>query len=183
MPNKTQQHSLYLYPIDTQFQIETKKLIENLSSIDFIGSNIQETKADYLVGNRFFDYITFLGCAPSLQFTATDNSDKFCFIRIIDYDNKKLIRTKLQARDPACPNCKKTITKWNGIDISSLLKCPHCHETSYPEEFNWKKTAGIARFFIEITDIFPKEAIPQPSFLEKLSNITNSKWQYFYYST
>jgi len=40
--------------------------------------------------------------------------------------------------------------------------------------------AGYAQLFIEITDIFPKEAIPQQLLLDKLSDITNVDWQYFY---
>jgi hypothetical protein len=40
--------------------------------------------------------------------------------------------------------------------------------------------AGYARLFIEITDIFPKEAIPQQLLLDKLSAIARTDWQYFY---
>jgi hypothetical protein len=40
--------------------------------------------------------------------------------------------------------------------------------------------AGYAQLFIEITDIFPREAIPQQILLDKLASITDVEWLYFY---
>jgi hypothetical protein len=58
--------------------------------------------------------------------------------------------------------------------------CDQCQTRSTIEEFNWRKMAGYARLFIEITDIFPKEAIPQQLLLNILSATFNADWQYFY---
>lgn len=53
--------------------------------------------------------------------------------------------------------------------------------TSVPWLYNWRKSAGFARFFIEITEIYPKEAIPQPGLLSALETMSDERWKYFYH--
>jgi hypothetical protein len=44
----------------------------------------------------------------------------------------------------------------------------------------WRQDAGIARFFIQIEDIFPGEAVPVPTLLQELIQAADCPWRHFY---
>lgn len=182
------QCSLFLYPQ----QVKTKPpepallpelalLIESLKEIDFIAGPIDKPQANsFYSGEKFLDYIAYLGCAPAIQFAASDNNDNYCYIKIHNYDTKKLIASQKLSRAPHCPHCNKAVNHWADNKTASTIRCDSCHTSSNIEAFNWRKMAGYAHLFIEITDIFPKEAIPQQCLLDKLAIITDTEWTYFY---
>jgi len=174
--------ALYLHPKAPDRNIEISGLIKILRSIGLIEKKIPDTENSFYAGSRFLNIITFLGCSPSIQFTATADNPNYCFIRLIDSRTIKMIHTRKQARAPQCPHCNKPLEQWHELAIDSPWRCPDCKQTSSAHEFNWKHTAGIARLFIEISDIYPKEAIPQPILLERLASETGVEWGYFYYA-
>lgn len=186
MPQAYAQCSLYLHPKAHDFTIEeTSSFITKLQKISFI-SQVTNKQNDhsYFTGEKFLDYIAYMGCAPSFQFEANagnENSDSnFCFIKIHSYQSPCLIHNQQQAIAPHCPNCKKPVKDWADNKTDSAINCNQCSSRSNIEAFNWRKMAGYAQLFIEINDIFPKEAIPQQTLLDKLSKISNTDWQYFY---
>jgi len=184
--------SLYLAPDQANFKVKNFSTLANaLRKIRFISHEIdlqdiapQEQNTHYFTGDKFLDYVAYLGCAPAIQFEASPNSNNnnsnFCFIIIHCYKSARLIHSQKQTRAPHCPNCEKPVKDWQDRKTESTISCNHCNTTSNIEDFNWRKMAGYAQLFIEITDIFPREAIPQQLLLDKLSNITNTGWQYFY---
>ncbi|MBE9560705.1 MAG: hypothetical protein IMF15_07940 [Proteobacteria bacterium] len=181
MPQSFDQCSLYLHPAHHFSLKEITPLITELQKFNFISQAINK-QADhgYFAGDKFLDYIAYMGCAPSIQFEASENSSNFCFIKIHHYRPAKLIHSQKQARAPHCPNCKKPVKNWQDARSATSIKCDQCETTSNIESFNWRKMAGYAQLFIEITDIFPKEAIPQQILLDKLADITGVEWTYFY---
>ncbi|MDT8282587.1 MAG: hypothetical protein RQ982_07210, partial [Gammaproteobacteria bacterium] len=96
------------------------------------------------------------------------------------YDTAKLIVNKSQDRALHCPKCQQAVKNWQQHKTDTTIRCNHCDTISNIEDFNWRKMAGIARLFIEVTDIFPKEAIPQKLLLDKLADLTDIEWTYFY---
>lgn len=176
------QCSLFLYPQQLADKIQdTSALINGLQKIGFIAGKITgQQKNDYYSGEKFLDYIAYMGCAPLIAFAASDNSDNFCYIKIHRYAAEKLLVSQKQPRPPQCPHCHKTVNNWLGNKTETTITCQQCHTTSNIAKFNWRKMAGYSRLFIEITDIFPKEAIPQQLLLDKLSNLSGTEWQYFY---
>ena len=177
------QCSLFLYPQQHDFSIQDMPhFISALQSTGFILRKIDPQEADlrFFTGDKYLDYIAYMGCAPSIQFEAGENGEDFCLIKIHYYKSAKLIYNKTQSRPPQCPGCKKPVKNWQQNKTSTTLHCDLCHSKSNIKDLNWRKMAGYAQLFIEITDIFPKEAIPQQLLLDKLSNITNTGWQYFY---
>ncbi len=151
-----------------------------LQNIGLIAEAISERKDSYYAGTRFLDYIAYMGCSPAIQFEASDISNDFCHIKIHQYDSAKLIVSGIQTRAPHCPHCSKPVKNWPDTKTANTIRCDLCNTTANISDFNWRKMAGYAQVFIEITDIFPKEAMPQPILLDKLSGFTNVKWQYFY---
>ena len=181
------QCSLYLRPEQHDFMPNNiLSFISALQDINFISQPIKSKISDYsfFTGNSFLDYIAYLGCAPAIQFEAGPNgreeNSQFCQINILQFDSAKLIHSQTQARAPHCPQCNKPVTNWLHNKTSTTITCDHCHTSSSIENFNWRKMAGYAQLFIEITDIFPKEAIPQQLLLDKLANISDTDWLYFY---
>ena len=177
------QCSLFLHPQQHDFSVhDMAYFISALQQTGFMLRKIdpQETDLRFFTGNKYLDYIAYMGCAPSIQFEADENSENFCFIKIHYYKSAKLIYSKTQSRPPQCPGCKKPVKNWRQNKTSTTVHCDLCHSTSSIETFNWRKMAGYSRLFVEITDIFPKEAIPQQLLLDKLTHITSTGWLYFY---
>ena len=175
--------SLYLNPQQHNFSIQHgPHFISALQKIGLISKkiNLQETDDRYFTGDNFLDHIAYMGCAPAIQFEADEKSDAFSHIKIHYHESAKLIYSKTQTRPPQCPVCKRTVRNWQQKLTQTTIECDQCHSTSTIDEFNWRKMAGYARLFIEITDIFPKEAIPQQRLLDKLATITDTNWLYFY---
>lgn len=175
--------SLYLCPGDHSFSTKNMpSLISALQKIGFIADRIdtQETDQYYFTGAKFLDHIAYMGCAPAIQFEASEDNSHFCFIKIHNYESTKLIYSQIQSRDPHCQKCKKTLKNWHSNITGSQIRCDLCGKHSSIEDLNWQKMAGYARLFIEITDIFPKEALPQQLLLAKLAEITDTDWAYFY---
>jgi len=173
------QCSLFLHP-EHQSILNISSLIEALQNINLISKTINKSEKHFYTGEKFLDYITYMGCAPSIQFEASSENEKFCFIKIHHHNQKQFIISKTQAKPPQCPECKKPVKNWQDKITDTTLFCEHCKNTTGIESYNWRKMGGYAQLFIEITDIFPKEAIPQQSLLDTLSTISNTDWRYFY---
>ena len=45
---------------------------------------------------------------------------------------------------------------------------------------NWRKSAGFARQFIEIFNVYPNEAVPADALLSALQQASGVTWKYFY---
>jgi len=179
--------ALYLCPKQAKHNVADLPAFNHaLQTIDLIAKPItektgaQKTNQHYFIGEKYLDYIAYMGCAPAIQFEASDTNENFCFIKIHQYVKPVLIHSQKQARTPHCPVCNKPVKNWQYKKTESTIHCDLCDTTSAIEKYSWRKMAGYAQLFIEITDIFPKEAIPQQSLLDKLATITNTEWQYFY---
>jgi len=183
MSSTHDQCSLYLCPEQTAFNVASvSTFINALQEIGLIAQKIdtQEPGNHYFTGEKYLDYIAYMGCAPAIQFDADDKNSDFCFIKIHLYQTAELIVSKKQSRAPHCPACNKPVKNWKKTRTDSTVNCNQCNTTSNIEQFDWRKMAGYSQLFIEITDIFPKEAIPQQLLLDKLTGITDTDWLYFY---
>lgn len=180
---KNSQGSLFLCPEQYDFNVDDISIfISSLQEIDFIGQEIQKNNIShhFFTGNKYLDYIAYLGCAPNIQFERNKTNNKFCQINTHSFLTPHFSYSETQTFSPHCPQCKKAVKDWKSNKTSSTILCSQCHTRSNIADYNLRKMAGYARLFIEITDIFPKEAIPQHNILEKLTLITGIKWLYFY---
>ncbi len=175
--------SLFLCPKRSEFIVDDiTTFVSALQQTGIISQaiNQQTNSHHYMAGEKYLDYIAYMGCAPTIQFEAGDQSKNFCFIKLHQYQKAELLFSQKQSRAPHCPHCKKPVNNWNDSNTDSTIKCSKCDTTSNIEDFDWRKMAGYAQLFIEITDIFPKEAIPQQLLLDKLAGISGVEWEYFY---
>ena len=176
----TSSASLFIHPTDPNWlPVEHEKTALLLKSIGFISDEMKHRENSYLAGDNFFDLIAFLGCSPNLNLTPQDNTDKFCFIRLIKGEAITAL-TSRHSHPPHCPHCNKPQKDWLSLITNTTLQCSSCGQEAAPWLYHWRKSAGFGRFFIEVTDIYPREAIPQPGLLDTLAQQYDVAWSYFY---
>ena len=199
----TQQiHKLVLHPRDEYFALTSlDELITHLREMDFLGEKLGEQldkplnqplnekqQNRFLVGEQFLQYITFMGCSPSVELTPpTDESLDFCHIHFSEITDETRFRCASQNVFARCPQCRKRITNWTQAvsiwskDSSAVnFNCDKCAEQVSLYQLGWRHTAGFARLFIDIYSIYPQEGIPTDQLLSLLETETGAQWDYFY---
>jgi len=180
-------HRLILHPANAQDHIDDFAVIEKLFiEIGLAGVAMAgHASPRLLLGPRFYQWITFMGCAPALKLEPDDAADEsFCHIRFTQHDELQFryLRPEVKGRCPACT--KLGLTAASFLQQKCLQQqtwtCPHCRQSCSPLALNWKNEAGVGRFFIEFMEVHPHEAIPVDGLLQRLAEVTETKWQYFY---
>jgi hypothetical protein len=46
--------------------------------------------------------------------------------------------------------------------------------------YDWREKAGFGRLFVQVDEIFPGEAIPNPKLMKLLARSTIAEWRHFY---
>lgn len=178
----TSSASLVIHPEDPDWYPENPEAVtQALQALGLAAEEIEGEANSYLVGEKFLDLVAFMGCSPSISFTPGEDSSRFTFIRVTTSPDRITALTGQHSFAPHCPACKKPVTDWRESLSDNALPCTNCGAVSPPWLYNWRRSAGFARCFIEITDIYPKEAIPQDALLSSLENINQGAWKYFYH--
>ena len=150
-----------------------------LASTGLIGEpleySVSANTRRFLGGEKFLDLIAFLGCSPNIKLEPDKAHQSFCHVNIVTNEGKNILfRQGRQTTPPRCPGCRKPLSDWRELIAPGAQpekhewRCPACGQHALPWRYDWRKMAGFGRCFIEITDIYPKEALPQPSLLEAL---------------
>ena len=157
-----------------------------LQSIELIGKPY-DGEMKYLTGEHFLDLIAFMGCSPAIQIEPDDDSQPFCYLRLLCGAKSVEFHSGDQTSTPRCPHCRAPVNNWES-KINTWLEhgaraawsCGACQHKAEPWQYNWRKSAGFGRCFIEINNIFPKEAKPQQHLLDTLNSHYGVGWHYFY---
>lgn len=124
------------------------------------------------------DYITFLGCSPALKLGELEPSitiHRFRHSTGLGGDSVTTIRY------PGCKHpVEDTAARLSPNPEYNHWTCPVCGQQGKNSEINWRKTAGFSNLFIEVTHIFPNEAIPSDKLLCQLKTLTQLNWLWFY---
>ena len=180
MNDFTSNASLIIYPDDPNWVPgDFEEVTAFLRNTGLITDYIPGKEQSYFVGDNFLELISFMGCSPNINLTPQDDPDKFCFIKLIS-KQEITAHTSQHTHSPLCPHCKKPEKDWLNTMTSTTLPCSSCGQVSAPWDYNWRKSAGFGRFFIEVTEIYPKEAFPQPALLSALEQQHGTSWAYFY---
>jgi glutaredoxin len=174
--------SLFLHPEPPDwFPEQPEQLIGQLNQLGLIAEAIETTETQFYAGEKFLDHISFMGCSPAISFEPGINNKNFCHLKLHLHKKIQFIHTTKQARAPHCPHCKKTNRQWQLQPDNQHWTCPHCQQAAAAWNYDWRHSAGFARVFLEITDIYPREALPQPALLSALQKHHGINWDYFYY--
>lgn len=168
----------------------TDEIIDRLRSIGFSSAPVEGMDGrHYLLGDRFMQLVSFMGCSPFIHLEPTTDDTPFCHLSVDGpYPQPVFLRGR-NTGSPSCESCRKRIPKWEA-SIEQWQKnprdfqasCPHCGHQQSPSTYNWRQSAGSGRLFLCIENIFPNEAIPSPELLNSLesSDMTTNPWRYFY---
>lgn len=182
MATPTSNASLIFYPNDPSWiPGNHDDVVRSLSELKLISDKIENEKHYYTAGDKFLDYIAFMGCSPNINFSPGDSTDKYSYINLATVSDTVSVITSQHTRAPRCQKCGGVLKNWQDQITQQQLECTSCGQTSPPWTYDWRNTAGFCRFYIEITEIYPKEAIPQDILLERLENKLGVNWQYFYF--
>lgn len=189
-PNMKQKQQIYCLALHPQAashgSIDINGLQVNLQDLGLLGEAVMfNGEQRYRLGERFYQWLTFMGCAPALRLEPNEPGDeKFCHFRLFELPQIafRYLRAEAKAR---CPNCSKPGATADEIYQNYILKhldwsCPHCQQSVSPPDIYWKHEAGMSRTFIELLDIHPHEVVPTDSLIKALESATEQRWQYFY---
>lgn len=190
---------LILCPEQTDFKLESSELVTILDELGLIGEQIAgpavgDNLTDSLrfyVGPHFLQHISFMGCAPAIEFQPpnSDNQrqaiealDAFTFVHVPKIFQQPVWYADLQMAKPACPACNKRVAKPDSkVDKENMsMTCPHCGYQAPLCDFDWREYGGCTQMLISIVNVYPKEAIPSNNLLNQITKRTGVAWRYFY---
>jgi hypothetical protein len=159
-----------------------------LQEVGLIGKPWGEASQQrYLIGERFLQLVTFLGCAPAIELEPPTNGNaEFCHVGISGLYPSARFMADTQGVLPRCPHCRKRFDDWQSAiqqwqdNPAYQAQCPACQMSLSPTELDWRQSAGFGRLFVSIFNIYPREAIPTEALLHTLGKATDQAWNYFY---
>ncbi len=187
---------LILFPRAIGARTSMPALLSVLEKAGLIADELAPDSVDgktdrYIVGQRFFEHISFLGCSPSLKLEPPSAEQQgadaeFCHVGVDCSDEVKFIGGN-NVRSPQCPQCKAVEDDWQSL-IPSWRKAPEvftrqcagCGATKPLHMFNWRRTAGFAAMSVHIWGVHQSEAVPNEGLLKDLEGLTRCPWEYFY---
>jgi Zn ribbon nucleic-acid-binding protein len=141
----------------------------------------------YSAGPAFLDYLSFLGCAPTVVFdppTADSiGSGDFYHFHCPAVSGQPVFRSDGFSYTPKCPACKESVSNWREWWSEGRLEnraCSSCGTQLSPDQLNWRRRAGCARIFVDILGIHAETVKPVPGLFEALEKATGVAWQYFF---
>ncbi|VAX11727.1 hypothetical protein MNBD_GAMMA25-2143 [hydrothermal vent metagenome] len=191
-------YRLVLHPQDANCIPESTEIVRlALQAAEFIGEIHLETGVedksgnaaqDFLVGERFLQLLTFMGCSPNINLEPQYHGDHdFCHIRMSPLLAQPQFRSHERDVFARCPECGRRDNDWRArledwqVNSSQInYQCPHCHQSMSLYDLRWRQQAGFARFFIDVFSIFPQEAIPTDNLLGVLNKTCAQPWNYFF---
>gem|GEM_PF-859279 len=170
-------YSLFLYAVEpVAGDLSASIIVDMLWQQNLIQSG--QGSPPYAAGEQLMEFINYLGCSPTLA--AGDVQASLLihrFNRLTGLGGESVVAL----RYPGCGHLIEAPTallssppelgEWN---------CSRCDNSGRVFDINWRKSAGFSNCFIEISGIFPREALPNDRFLELLSAFSETDWKWFY---
>ncbi len=189
MGNLKQTGCLVLNPAATAEPPARDALLQYLVSVGFIGEAFGGSDADgFLIGDSFLQLITFMGCSPHIELQPPADGGNFCHIRLRGPLQDPVLMAGRNAQAPRCRACggriepwREALDDWRLQPTDPIVSCGRCGEQQRPMDLDWRRQAGCGRLLLEVTDVFPGEAVPVRSLLRGLEELGAGPWRYFYF--
>jgi len=183
-------HKLVFHPQAADFAMTSwDRLVAGLRSEEFLDKPFAADNGRcFLIGERFLQFITFMGCSPSVELTPPPNGSlDFCHICFNDIYDRPHFRCASQNVFARCPQCRKrmanwehAIFQWRADSTAVNFQCDKCSSQVSIFQVTWRNTAGFARMFMDVYSIYPQEGIPTDQLLSVLEKHTGTPWNYFF---
>jgi hypothetical protein len=192
-------HKLVLHPTDPWASLANRAaLIDELTTLGLLGEQYEWFgETHYKPGVEFLRLVEFdhshtvivMGDTPNgLQEVDRVDSREVCHLHLSDVSQEPEFRGVANTLPPLCPSCHyepeepfEIVGKWYENKASFLWVCPNCTASSALNKMNWRRSAGIARYTLDIWEVWQGEATPSEALLHHLNSITGTEWTYFYY--
>jgi len=183
------EHFLILHPADPHTAPEREPLLARLRDCGLIGAPLAESDgARFAPGDNFLELITFLGCSPVVALGAPGSTgESFCHIGVAGSSSAPRFYGGDNVKPPACPACRQRLSgwreavrEWEASGRQGGWRCSSCGELQPFTALNWRRSAGVARLFIEIAGVFESEAIPADALWDVLDGVGVGPWRHFY---
>lgn len=165
-------------------------LAAGLVDLGLMGASIPGVPGAHLAGARFLDLVVFLGCSPEVALAPSCDAERrkgrYCHVRLPEWSDAPVFRLSPRPATPRCPRCRASLKDWKAQlagDVSTgaaPLACPNCGHSAGVGHWQWRQTAGWGRWFVEIWNIFPHEAVPSDELLTRLAQLSQGESAYFY---
>lgn len=165
-------------------------LVDALRDIGLLGDAITTHPRAFYAGEEFLSLLTFLGCSPHVDLLPADEPQRqvgnFCHIRLHLAQARPLLRVATGKLRPRCPKCRSDVGDWQALvaqyaaDETLSYRCPQCESESALPALNWRQSAGCGRWFVEVWNIHPHEAVPSERLLETMERVVGVTCCYFY---
>lgn len=178
---------LLLTPQDPFLLPNAAALHERLHAAGLLGDPLPDRPGAHLVGEGFLQLVSFAGCSVQVELAPTGSAGTpFCHVRFAGPFERPRFASGRNTRPPRCSACRSPLRDWRahlspwngGADLE--IRCPGCGESRPPWAYDWKENAGFGRLLLMIEEIFPGEALPTPTLMALLAEVTGSGWRYFY---
>ncbi|NKN33909.1 hypothetical protein HF203_11820 [Marichromatium bheemlicum] len=176
---------LVLTPTDPHARPGVRLLISQLTQCGFIGAPTRRGGGVYQVGDAFLSLVSFIGCAVRIDATG-QGQGPWCRVGISRPSSRTRPCLGRNTRAPRCHSCRERLEDWaRRLELwhdqpRSGWRCVGCGVVRPPWSWDWGRGGGFGRSFVEITGVFPGEAVPTPALLDLLTRASGLNWRYFY---
>jgi len=167
---------------------DVQALVEQLTNIGFLGDKYNKfDQGHFLAGPEFLQYISFIGCSPTV-YTKPEDQDNagFCHVEISGISPEPGFLGGDHVNKFWCPHCRYKHADAGiiaRINPATVWHCPECGESTATIELNFREYGGFGRFYIGVWGIGEGLALPSDRLMDKLATFTGENWRYFYFKT
>jgi hypothetical protein len=174
--------SLFLVPDDPGLAPELRCIEAVLQDLHVIAAPLAPRR--FAAGEGFPRHVIFAGCSPHLVMQPADDGDlAFCHVALHGPFAAPRLVTGPNTVKPRCPHCRRRfddwrnrLPTWNGPAATAV--CDGCGTVQAPVRLDWRQHAVGGRVLIELRNVFPAEAMPSDTLLQRLHAATGTGWQY-----
>ena len=159
-------------------------------------ATVYTVHGSYSPGRRFHELIAFRRSHMVMQLAVVSDqveelglvdSRRLCRVSFSEIFSEQTFLGMGNTRPPRCLVCGNKITAWQQAmntwfanKTSYRWRCPVCVNQAGPADWDWKHSAAIARFTLDLHGIHHGEAYPSTELLRFLADYLGSAWDYFY---
>ena len=183
-------HQLVLYCTDLDyFPADIDHFIQQCQQMDLLAEPLNSKQNDhFFLGDRFMQYISFVGCSPFLKLKPeTEHDNNFCQAMLSMPPSDIHFLSPHPSPIPRCPHCKKPLSQitkildtWKTNKQNLAVDCQSCQVSTELYQLDWRRSAAFCRFYLAFSHIYPKEAIPSDGLINWLNDYSGQQWRYCY---
>jgi hypothetical protein len=175
---------LVLYPSNPWAILQDPPaLLERLREIGLIGASFPHMgDLHHKPGPRFQELVLFI--APA----ASGGTPSPCHVSLVETTTEPVFLGGSNVQPPLCPACRSKFQSWTTLLRSwqedkrrFRWPCRSCGRSIAVEQLDWSRTAGIARYSLDIWEVGEGEGAPSPELLRFLEQEMKEAWRHFYY--